>query len=66
MRTLTVASPAFAVDRLETLEEIAITGHEQFMGAGGERYAYIPCLNDSEGGMVMLEQMVRRELSGWL
>ena len=41
-------------------------GRETFMHAGGEQFAYIPCLNDSPGGMDMIESMVRRELSGWL
>ena len=36
------------------------------MHAGGERYAYIPCLNDTPDGMAMIEGVVRRELSGWL
>jgi protoporphyrin/coproporphyrin ferrochelatase len=66
MKKVAVVAPAFSVDCIETLEEIAITGHEQFEHAGGERYAYIPCLNDSDGGMAMLESVVRRELSGWI
>lgn len=65
-KKIAVVAPAFSVDCIETLEEIAITGREQFEHAGGEHYAYIPCLNDSEGGMSMLESIVRRELSGWL
>ena len=67
-KKVAVLAPAFSVDCIETLEEIAITGKEQFEHAGGkgEDYAYIPCLNDSPGGMDMLESVVRRELSGWL
>jgi ferrochelatase len=65
-KRVAVVAPAFSVDCIETLEEIAITGREQFEHAGGERYAYIPCLNDSELGMAMLESVVRRELSGWV
>jgi ferrochelatase len=63
-----VVAPAFSVDCIETLEEIAITGHEQFVAAGGghDDYAYIPCLNDSDVGMGMLEAIVRNELKGWL
>lgn len=61
-----VVAPAFSVDCIETLEEIAITGREQFEHAGGQHYAYIPCLNDSEPGMHMLETVVRRELAGWI
>jgi ferrochelatase len=63
-----VLAPAFSVDCIETLEEIAITGHEQFVAAGGghDDYAYIPCLNDSDVGMGMLEAVVRNELKGWV
>jgi ferrochelatase len=67
-KKVAVVAPAFSVDCIETLEEIAITGHEQFVEAGGghDDYAYIECLNDSEGGMDMLEAIVRNELQGWL
>ena len=37
-----------------------------FMGAGGEKFAYVPALNDSEDGMRVIEAIVRRELAGWL
>jgi ferrochelatase len=66
IKKIAVATPAFSVDCIETLEEIAITGREQFMHAGGEAFAHIPCLNDSPGGMAMLETIVRRELGGWI
>jgi protoporphyrin/coproporphyrin ferrochelatase len=66
IKRVAVASPAFSVDCIETLEELAITGREQFEHAGGERYAYIPCLNDSDIGMDMLETVIRRELAGWI
>lgn len=65
-KKIAVLAPAFSVDCIETLEEIAITGHEQFEHAGGEKFAYIPCLNDSEAGMAMLEALVRKELCGWI
>ncbi|WP_417309392.1 ferrochelatase [Devosia sp.] len=65
-KRVAVVAPAFSADCIETLEEIAITGREQFEEAGGEQYAYIPCLNDSELGMEMLEAVVRRELAGWI
>jgi ferrochelatase len=65
-RAIAVAAPGFAADCLETLEELAIRGREQFLSAGGERFAYLPCLNDGEAGMMMLETIVRRELAGWL
>ncbi len=65
-KKIAILAPAFSADCIETLEEIAITGREQFVDAGGERFAYVPCLNDSDGGMAMLETIVRRELGGWM
>lgn len=65
-KKVAVVAPAFSVDCIETLEEIAITGREEFEHAGGEKFAYIPCLNDSEIGMEMIETLVRKELGGWL
>lgn len=66
VRRVAVASPAFSVDCIETLEELAITGREEFEHAGGEKFAYIPCLNDTDIGMDMLETVIRRELMGWI
>ena len=65
-KRLAVAAPGFSADCLETLEELAIRGREQFTEAGGEQYATLACLNAREQGMVMLEAMVRRELGGWI
>ena len=45
IKKLLVTCPAFVSDCLETLEEIAIRGKEDFMEAGGESYEMIPCLN---------------------
>ncbi len=64
-RRLAVAAPGFAADCLETLEELAIRGREQFLEAGGEHFATLACLNAGEPGMDMLEALVRRELAGW-
>jgi protoporphyrin/coproporphyrin ferrochelatase len=65
-KKVAILAPAFSADCIETLEEIAMQGRDTFMEAGGEKFAYIPCLNDSPDGMDMIEAMVRRELSGWL
>ena len=65
-RSLAIAAPGFAADCLETREELAIRGREQFLGAGGRDFAVLDCLNDGEAGMAMLEGLVRRELAGWL
>jgi ferrochelatase len=65
-KRLAIAAPGFAADCLETLEELAIRGREQFEAAGGEHFATLSCLNAGEPGMDMLEALVRRELAGWL
>lgn len=52
-----VACPGFAVDCLETLEEIAMQNKELFVEAGGETLEYIPALNDSEDHVRVLRQM---------
>lgn len=65
-KKVAILAPAFSADCIETLEEIAMGGKDSFMEAGGEKFAYIPCLNASPGGMDFIESMVRRELAGWL
>lgn len=66
IKKVAILAPAFSVDCIETYEEIAMEGQEIFLHAGGENYAYIPCLNDSPEGMTVIEAVTRRELSGWL
>ena len=65
-KKIAIFAPGFSVDCLETLEELAMQGHEQFEEAGGTHYAYLPCLNDSNIGMDMLEQIIGQELAGWI
>jgi ferrochelatase len=65
-KKVAIFAPGFSVDCLETLEELAMQGHEQFEEAGGTHYAYLPCLNDSDVGMDILERIIRRELAGWI
>ena len=65
-KRLAVAAPGFSADCVETLEELAIAGREQFTEAGGKDYAVLSCLNTSDEGMAMLETMMRRELAGWI
>lgn len=64
-KRLVVAAPGFSADCLETLEELALRGANQFREAGGEQFAALACLNAGGQGMDMLETLVRRELSGW-
>ncbi|MBU6458228.1 MAG: ferrochelatase [Bradyrhizobium sp.] len=66
VRRIAVVTPGFSADCLETLEEIAQENAEIFKHNGGEQFAAIPCLNDSEPGMDVIRQLVLRELQGWL
>ncbi len=65
-RRMAIAAPGFSADCLETLEELAIRGREQFEEEGGEQFAALSCLNDKPVGIDMLEALVRRELAGWV
>jgi ferrochelatase len=66
VKSLAVVTPGFSADCLETLEEIAVENAHIFLKHGGENFAAIPCLNDSEPGMVVLERIAQRELQGWV
>ncbi|WP_419694631.1 ferrochelatase [Mesorhizobium muleiense] len=66
VRSIAIVNPGFSVDCIETLDEIGREAAETFHHAGGEKFAHIPCLNDSAEGMAVIEAMVRRELSGWV
>jgi len=66
VRRIAVVTPGFSADCLETLEEIAQENGEIFRHNGGEQFAAIPCLNDSDGGMNVIRQLVLRELQGWI
>lgn len=58
-------TPAFAVDCLETLEEIAEQSRDKFLAAGGESFVLVPALNDSQRQVRWLEAYVRRQAVGW-
>ena len=66
VKKIAVVSPAFATDCLETLEEIQVENREIFEHAGGEKFTYIPCLNDGEAHIEFLEELALNELQGWL
>jgi len=66
VKRIAVINPGFSVDCIETLDEIGREVQEEFLHAGGEKFAHIPCLNDSEEGMAVIETLVRRELQGWV
>jgi ferrochelatase len=64
-RRLDVVCPGFVADCLETLEEIAIEGHETYESAGGHGFRYIGCLNDSPAFAEALAALASRHLQGW-
>jgi protoporphyrin/coproporphyrin ferrochelatase len=66
VKSIAIVNPGFSADCIETLEEIAGEVKEIFLHAGGENFAHIPCLNDSDEGMEVIETIARRELSGWI
>lgn len=66
VRRLAVITPGFAADCLETIEEIGIENRDYFLEHGGEKFARIECLNDSDAGIDVIETVVRRELQGWI
>ncbi|WP_209016067.1 ferrochelatase [Roseibium sp. RKSG952] len=66
VKKIAVMNPGFVSDCLETLEEIAGEAGEIFEENGGEHFTHIPCLNDSDLGMKVIDHIVRRELSGWI
>jgi protoporphyrin/coproporphyrin ferrochelatase len=66
VKNLVVLTPGFSADCIETLEEIAIENAHVFKRYGGENFTAIPCLNDSEAGMLMIWQLAMRELKGWV
>jgi len=66
IKHVAMIAPGFSADCLETLEELSIRGRETFEHAGGEAFAYLPCLNDSAHGIALLRHLVARELAGWV
>ncbi|KLT72450.1 ferrochelatase [Neisseria arctica] len=62
---LDIFCPGFVSDCLETMEEIAIAGREQFHEAGGTQYHYIPCLNTNANWINALADLVLQNLQGW-
>ena len=65
VKSVDVVCPGFTGDCLETLEEISIEAREAFLHAGGEKFSYIPCLNDSPAWIAALASISAQHLSGW-
>jgi protoporphyrin/coproporphyrin ferrochelatase len=66
VKRIALVAPGFSADCLETLEELDKENRHYFEEGGGEKFAYLPALNDSAEGMRAIEAVVRRELQGWL
>ena len=58
IKKLAIVTPAFVSDCLETLEEIAMEGKEEFLEAGGEEFHTVPCINDNDDWVDVL--------AGWI
>jgi ferrochelatase len=66
VRRIAVVAPGFAADCLETIEELGVEIRDLFLEKGGEKYARLPCLNDSGESMRLIETLARREIAGWI
>lgn len=62
VKTVDVVCPGFAVDCLETLEEIAMENQSIFINAGGTRYRYIPALNDSKAHVNAIVNILEQKI----
>lgn len=66
VKSVDIVCPGFAVDCLETLEEIDKTNRAIFLKAGGKGYHYIPALNDSQSHLEMLQKLVEKHTLSWV
>ncbi len=66
LKKVVLIAPGFSADCLETLEELEGENREYFEENGGEKFAYVPALNDSTLGLDVIEDIVRNELKGWV
>ena len=65
IKNIDVLCPAFSADCLETIEEISGENREYFEEHGGERFQYIPCLNNRDDFVHFLGDLVERHAQGW-
>lgn len=63
-RRVAVVAPSFTADCVETLEELSISGLEEFEEAGGEELMVVPCLNSAATWVTSLGQIVREQAPG--
>jgi len=65
-QSVQIICPGFSSDCLETLEEIGIENRDYFLDAGGEKFAYIPCLNSSPEHIACLDRIITEQLGNWV
>jgi protoporphyrin/coproporphyrin ferrochelatase len=65
IQDLTVASPSFAVDCLETLEEVALEYRDRFLEWGGKRLTLVAGLNDDDEHAQALAAIIQNRLAAW-
>ena len=65
VKNIHIISPGFSADCLETLEELEEENREYFIEAGGEKYKYIPCLNDNEKHLKFISHLIIKHTQGW-
>lgn len=66
IKHIQIISPGFSVDCLETLEEISIQYREIFINNGGEKFEYIPCLNDSDDQISLIKSIISNNIKDWI
>jgi ferrochelatase len=66
VKRLAIVAPGFSADCLETIEELGVEIRDLFLEKGGEKFARLPCLNDSDESMSLIETLARREIAGWV
>ena len=66
VKNIHIISPGFSSDCLETLEELEEENREYFMESGGEKYKYIPCLNDDDEHIDMFVNLIKKNIQGWV
>lgn len=62
VKNLAIVCPAFVSDCLETLEEISVEGKEEFLGAGGKEFTYLPCLNDDDRWIEVVKTLCMEQM----
>ncbi len=65
IQAVDIICPGFAIDCLETLEEIVVENRDVFINAGGQQYQYIPALNDRDVNIDAMGELIEQHIQGW-